>query len=551
MKTDYTYKIKVGQRGVNGCANHILIKTLTDERITSRACFNNIIEYKRSGMSFIQNMTDSQREMLNKQLDCLKEYEIIYEKISEINKNDKVYYYYQIVIEGEPVFNDMASRYDLFKQLKAIENSAINMPRSVIPFFMGIMELELNSNVNIGIVQSLNSEMSDIFLETITFNKENIAISIKTDISKKYNRNAFIKLEGKIYYNLAEALSHKDNNTIMTCCWDNINVLSYHHWQERHGVYSFRKIYASKIQAMYYKNMIVVYDSKRAFETMVPYLEDLYRSGLGYLHIIQFSGNKDFYYSSYSPTISSKLVIRFVDVARIKRGKSTFGSNNRVYGNICIKGYNGQKDIYVSLDYQDRGSGYRGTIIVPIEEGQVNETILQQLVHGVRYDNMNIEGYMDVLKGKIDITDDIISTWFDYCIKARKKGTHDLANAYIQMKNNLENEYATLKHYMDAYDFSKCMAIPVVRMDDKLKENYYKTLHVEPRNVIINIIKQEQIKPIGIIQPTVCFMEATKDKLIRGELPLKDYYKTKDNVLDLQYNKLKGDVIRAKTQNRR
>ena len=42
-----------------------------------------------------------------------------------------------------------------------------------------------------------------------------------------------------------------------------------------------------------------------------------------------------------------------------------------------------------------------------------------------------------------------------------------------------------------------------------------------------------------------------KNDMILQDLPIKKYYNPQGNVIELYYNKLKGDAARAKVENRR
>ena len=96
------------------------------------------------------------------------------------------------------------------------------------------------------------------------------------------------------------------------------------------------------------------------------------------------------------------------------------------------------------------------------------------------------------------------------------------------------------------------MPIPRIKTDEKMVENYYKSLHIEPKTVIINSINNRNIKSIQEVQPTVSFMFIDKrGRLLKGDYSINKFYNNKTNEVELLYNKLKGEVSRDKTQNRR
>lgn len=556
MKEKYTYSYKtlVGNTGQNEKGQHIIVRALLPTPVSSQECFSNIIQYKEQGLHLEINRLASidDIEGLRQQLNRLSTYKIVYNKISEIPKDGSIFYYHQMILEGEPLHINTAFC-NLFGDYKSIEKISPSMPKSIFPFMMANMELSLTHTPMSCLTEALDNELTKMFKDALRNYKENITGMFKTDISKKYNRNAMIKMTCSIYDNYVDAINDKNKDAVIIYGWDSKGISTFHSWKEnRGGVYSFRLIYSSKVKAIYYNDMAVIYDSKKAFKTIEPFFALLYDSGLKNLHIMQYSGNKDFYYNTTNN--NSKLILRFTNVDNIIRGKSNFGGQrwNTNLALVCIKGHKGQKNIYIE-SYYAADIPYRGTVIIPIKNGEVDKVLLENLMDGIGYNRFPGNTYILALKGEVNMGEDVISTWFDYCIKAKKKGTHDLLGAYMRMKQNLEDEYTTLKQYIEAYDFSKCMAIPSVKMDEKLKENYYKTLHVEPKSIIIKSIKKEKIKPIELIQPTITFMEASikKNYILRADLPLKDYYKTKENTIELEYQRLRGDVSRVKTQNRR
>ena len=92
------------------------------------------------------------------------------------------------------------------------------------------------------------------------------------------------------------------------------------------------------------------------------------------------------------------------------------------------------------------------------------------------------------------------------CTEASKQNDDNIVKAYERMKKSLEREYKELGTYLSHYDFSKCMPIPRIKTDEKMVENYYKSLHIEPKTVIINSINNRNIKSIHEVQPTVSCM---------------------------------------------
>ena len=120
--------------------------------------------------------------------------------------------------------------------------------------------------------------------------------------------------------------------------------------------------------------------------------------------------------------------------------------------------------------------------------------------------------------------DNILDDWFRSCVRTKKQTDMGILHAYMNMKSKLEQEYKQLKTYMDFYDFSKCKPIPSVSMDKKMRENYYKTLHIEPECVILNKINNKNIEKISTIKPMVKFnLLTSKGMLLEGKKDLYSY----------------------------
>ena len=165
--------------------------------------------------------------------------------------------------------------------------------------------------------------------------------------------------------------------------------------------------------------------------------------------------------------------------------------------------------------------------------------------------NLAFTEYKATMFESLEAQEDVLAKWFSYCTRSSKNTDDGIIRAYMKMKTNLEKEYKEIGSYLNCYDFSKCTAVPRLEMDKKLRENCYKSLHIEPKNVIIKSINNKKINPINELRPTVRFMITAKGACAIGEMPLNKYYDAKTNSIILNYNKMKGEVIRDKIKNRR
>lgn len=396
--------------------------------------------------------------------------------------------------------------------------------------------------------------------------KNNIAIAIEANTQKAYNRNSLIKVQYKIYDDFVEALNDKSINTLSISQHDGVyGVLTFTTLGEHHnGVYRFDVMYKGKVMAYWYKDTLVCYDGLKSLETVKPYLEEWTRGGIKQVDILQFCANRDFFYQDEMNSEFNrvnKMVLHFLGKNRLYLSRSGLNyRNGGLTGQIYYKPAKARKVTAINTTLKSIGQTFFAELVIAVDGIHGAEEAMSKAVQLIRariFPNENLDvnlaftEYKHTLFEAEEVQDDVLSKWFSYCTKSSKTTDDGIIRAYLKMKANLEKEYKEIASYLTCYDFSKCTAVPRLEMDKKLRENCYKSLHVEPKNVIIKSINNKKINPISETRPIVKFMVSTKGMCAIGEMPLKKYYDAKSNAVLLNYNKMKGEVIRDKIKNRR
>lgn len=576
MKLSIADKFKI----VNGnlCdieGNWFIIRACSSIEMTDANCFHSVIDNLKSNLSnFCKNgnASNEYEQGLMPQLDYLRTYDIFTSKIEQVEEN---YYYYQIVIHGDvdKAPNTVYGR-SLFKG-NGLSDLAGNLSSnnrhgycfvSIFPYSISSLNLVRAQSPYCLIPPNFLGHEADILKSKMLGDRDTLALKINTDINKQYTSNSIVKVDLTFYPSIKEALEDKNSNTLF------INQLTRQSTKFVFGqlktrdyrIFNINISYRNTIKVQYYNNMTIYYDGDKAYQAVIPYLDKLENLGITILDVLQYSINKDLYYCDLMDynNHAKKLILNFINRERIVPGKSRMRYQDPGnLGNICVDLKKGIKKCYRDLTI--RNSSFVGSLIVPVDNkenivSQSMDSIIDMLdttfkaSHG--YDHLKMEPfltYKNLLFPTAEKEDDILSQWFAYCTKATKNTDDNIVKAYQNMKENLIQEYNVLSTYMKQYDFSKCLPIPTIQMDKKLKENYYKSLHIEPKTDIIKSIKNQRINPIKETKVMINFMVSERGNIRVQALDLMDYYNTTMNNIMLSYIKLKGDAAHAKTKNRR
>lgn len=410
----------------------------------------------------------------------------------------------------------------------------------------------------------------------IIFKPENdMAFAFEADTTKSYNRHAVLKYTIKVYQDLADAFEEKTKKTLVINQMDSYygRMLFVNTRCDRNGADTIVPIYDNKPKMEWYKDMAIFYDGDKSFNSMRPYFDLCHKIGIKQLNILQFCGNKDFFYQEFNNTgiPIKKAVFIFINTNRIAPHRSNINvSRGGISGSISYSPAKGRRTtIDTNLSSGMRiGSNYYGTFVVPVSHdgdcskglealAEIMDNLYNyiELGHGHNMDNTAAGiKYKAALFGEDQAAEpDTLSEWFKYCTRASRQNDNGIILAYEKMKLSLEKEYNDLKKYLDHYDFSKCLPVPVIRPDEKMIKNYYKSLHIEPQNVIMNSVNNKKIDAFEEIKPIVTFMIINQSRGIikNRQYDLSKFYNAKDNSITFDYNKMRGEVNRDKTQNRR
>jgi hypothetical protein len=517
------------------------------------------------------------------QVAALKESEIIYYRDQVLEENGQTYYYHQFVVGADVVRNIYnCSLVDTLRQMRPgggiIRNTVASpsIPADVLALQVGDIMLD-GRNDMICITPPILDPA--LFFKIYSI-KNNIAMRTIVKPNKVYTNNSLTKIGVEWYHNLVDAMNAHDNTTYFITSADAIThtFFACQLGANGHGGYAFHLTYSNKVYADICNDTLVIYDGKASFLATKPYIEHwVQKVDISVIVITQFSKNKDLFYTGYSSSILkelNKMILHYVSAERIEIDRAYFSTRSNglnIEGSVSCKiPAHREKRLCYNVALNNPRTGYYMDLVIPYTKEGHHLTALQwisdvmdmQVAADVDIGRLRqlISLYPELLRTEQNVTtgDDVLSAWFQSCIKTSKHADDQVVTAYKNMKASLEKEYKDLGAYVSHFDFSKCMAIPKIKIDEKLKINYYKSLHVEPKNVIINTVNNQKIQNIiNTVQPTIRFMTKVhsvqnKGELILiGEYPVKKFYDAKTNVINLEYDVLKGEVIRDKVKNRR
>lgn len=529
-------------------------------------------EYRNKISEFLINKsTESQRNanLLQKAANDFMSSQLLYFKTEQIRH----YYYTQFILDTQDITPDAMSIVStLAGYMFGISYSAGWVASDEAPFYFAISAPGLPDR---GLCLQVKPSRADLAVdnfinERIYTLKNNITISLAVKRIEAININTPFRMLVDIYDNLAEAINNKKTNVVSISNYDNLSgFLNFGSFKEfERGKLKLRLMYQNKdVKACYINNAIIIYDGEKSFQDALPYITKWTQKdiGLNFIDILQFNKNKDFFYhENLNGNYLKKLVLHFMDKRRILQSRSNFDDLDRgLYGRIAMIPQRGQKIRYIDLTYYRNASGYMGDLIVPVNNDNIQREALRYLdnivtAYSIRRENPAREdliNYVNLIMNtekQMEDEGDVLNAWFKNCLKVSKRNEKNILYAYEQMKVNLEKEYKNLQAYIKTYDFSKCKAVPSIKMDKKLKKNYYKTLHIDLQNSIINKIKNKKIKEIHQITPMIVSHILDSRNILRTKhSPLYDYYDKMHNCIDLKYSVLKGDIIHDKIKNRR
>lgn len=518
----------------------------------------------------ITNMT--RNEEYHRDIEYIKQAKLVYSKCTEIDLDGNQYHYYQMVydmpdntvaqanyLRSSRIYNiGWALRQDLTDGRG--ENYVVSTCYANNISY-SITNVKVNANGNMTPCTIIGApEWGDKIFRIINPSND-IAFNCKFNHNRAYNKNLLIKFRYEIYDSLEEAFANRTTDTYMISQFDRGlgNMYLMRADDRYNGSTIFRLIYNNNIKCYRYKDMFVFYDGQKALDTCKFNLEYWYETGIRQLDVLQYAYNRDLFYQTGGDERIGKLVLHFIHKTKIFAGGSDLRwSANQLQGRVvCQPKRDGKKTGY-EITLQARFP-FIGQVLVPVDENNIQERaiyVLNNIFDCIRNNAMNTNAskeYEELLFGSIQCEDDVLSRWFEYCTKSSINTDDKIVRAYQQMKTNLENEYRELGVYLNCYDFSKCNPVPRLKLDKKTKENFYNCLHIEAKNIIIKKINNKSINPIQETRPMITIMvpDLHNKLMYKVEYPLMKYYNARENSLEFDFNKMKGEVIRDKTKNRR
>lgn len=504
-------------------------------------------------------IANDKKEALKAEWSLLREGQCRRFKEKKFTHLDRDIYSYQYVLQVAQPRTRGGVLVDIIRNVYRgwnIEDSKVYCPTTDIAYQV----IELGTDANKLLLTS-SSEFNNFIAKKILTPEHNITLMTIVDTQKTYNRNSIAKVRYELYDNMVEAFEHKVNGTFTISDFSMIcpPLRFIQVRNKQNGAYYFHTDYKTNPKLEFVDGVAVFWDGKKSRDLVMPYIPKFAEKDITMVNILQFSETKDFFFGDMrnSNINSRKVILHFMN-----RNKLFISScdlrlrSNRIEGHILCSPKQGNKRKSYNFSVQS-GSGYVGELIIPVDEKNSQEKAMEHAFNLI-YRRLSGEDmtqdfaeYKNILFDMTVQEEDILSEWFSYCTKSMRKTDDSIVRTYITMKTNLEREYKEIGNYLNCYDFSKCQPIPRVVADKKLLENYYKTLQIEPRNIIIKSINNKKIKPISEIQPTIRFM-VINDKFYRtGEFPLNRCYNVRTNEIELYYNKLKGEITHVKTQDRR
>lgn len=493
------------------------------------------------------NLIDFKRYIDNHGYDFIR-------KTKRALSNGNEYYYYQLVF-----FSDRMERENIFCNIFYKIDEC--MRASGVSFLEDIkynhVAIYTNGDMGNQIYAPSNETTKQLF-ESLSNSLEDICVSIEMNRNKVYKGSNSIKMGATIYNNFKEAANHRNSNTWIISGGNKLGVLCFGRInRDIDGSYRYKCEYNDHFKVDYVKDIVVCYDGEKSFDMAKGFIEGW---KTGFVSITQFTKHKDFFFHSLRNSKIGKIVLHFIKEDRILSGEIRVDDyDNAFTGKATCRIKKNFKTTY-SISKRDSGGTFNGEYLVPYSPEEnlslkalyyINKIIINR---PLCIDSVN--KYNDLLFKRGYDENDILLKWFDFCSGTNKNNNMKIINAYKDMRDNLVEEYKQLGYYMNNYDFTKCNPIPKIKIDKKLENNFYKTLHIEAKNIIIKKINKMNITPIEEKQTYIKGMFPIKNRLgendvLFGEVPIKKFYNSKDNTIELSYIKLKGEIYNDKVKNRR
>lgn len=394
--------------------------------------------------------------------------------------------------------------------------------------------------------------------------------------SKSYSRKTKMKIGLELTKNVVNEINSGDNDVIhlLSTSYFSPDFIFRERASDLEGKICFIKK-AKGIKATIINGVLVIFDGKKSFDNNINYIENLslLDTNIKFVVINQYNLQNNLLFDnnmiSFCNMINNNkaIIIKSLNKEKILSFRNEFDYNKI---SKTFKGY-----VNYSI-YKDRRSNNCETFTTFIRKPE-NESLfigyflsvydknddknslsnIYNIIFSSYTGNRelfeeNIVKYRDsLLQINNNNEDDLLSKWFRDCINSSKSNDDGILLAFKNMKKQLEEEYKNLLLYTKHYNYNNLCAVPKVVLDKKMEKEYYNTIHLMPKKVIINKINNKKIKPIEEIENFVHYLVPVKDIMVQGDISLKNFYNNKENKIYIQYKEMKGVVINDKIKNRR
>lgn len=391
-----------------------------------------------------------------------------------------------------------------------------------------------------------------------------IGIKLICNPKKEYTRNSVVKCNYRIYDTLEEAINNhiEGGYALQTVGGQQYPVLLGEHVLNCSNKRVYRS-FSNKIKCKTIDNRLVLYDGNKGLSCFEDKISR-WQQNIKLICILQYNGLRLPRELELAPSIKTA-IIRFLsptcyDFSNsnnygevVQRNRFGQGGRLRANGRAWFK----NKTYCIQINFNNSGRNNYGPCcdaIIPF--GDKTHDAIDALNDVLVTNNIDdiAEAYLGViLRSNLEVNneEDILTNWFAYCVRTKQHNDDKLLKAYKRMKGDLIRERKALQDYISNYDFSKVIPVPTIELDKKAKENYYKSLHIQPKTIIINSVNNKKIKEIVKTQAMVDFMIIKGESIIaKSNTPLVKYYNPTRNVLEFGFNKMKGEMLHDKTKNR-
>lgn len=383
------------------------------------------------------------------------------------------------------------------------------------------------------------------------------------------SRNSVLKCALLITDNLQKAFELRNKQTYQLSCHDGeLGTFIFQNLRTTvNGTMYFYTFVSNKIHIDWINQIPVLYDGYKGYETAKNYIYRLNRCNIKQINILQY-GDLGHFVCQQIPGGLPSLTLQYINKTLLTtRPNSVSITESGFRGRVDYKDYRTNRiirsEVNLSYSYNDPiMNNMAGYLILPIVDNQPNMEALEEVTKIINalHDRNNVlfrehcANYYNMLKNEITANqEDLLTKWFQYCTRTSKHTDDNIIQAYKNMKSKLEKEYKEIQNYLDYYDFSKCIPVPTINIDKKMLKNYYKTLHIEPQNYIIKSINNKKIQQDIVGRKSTITIQTIikKNDVYMATYPLLDFYNRQNNSLELNYDDMKGAVIRDKVKNRR